>query len=363
MHQPEQVSAHGTSASARQLRGTVDLDRESSWGPGQGYEAEEILVKPFPVRPFPQTSRRTRRKLRRLWAAAAIFFGEKSHVLVLEKKYVHSSTTSPPCRPQFSSGGWLGDIQDASQSHRLSHSRRSFRNGIQEKKRSFHCGGGPTEPKMSIVHLHYIMSSVDIKAEQILFCGPYKKEPSGLHVTPEEERSPRLGRKSSEAFETRTPKTRSNSFRDAAQYPICLLQKKRKRSWATHMACVSLQDFEAVTPNLLARTVETVEGGGLVLLLLKGMKSLKQLYTQCPWTSTRDIAQRHMMMSWQDSTRGFILSLGQTVSPCLVVDDELNVLPISGGKNVQPFAASGHRGRSLLVRSRRKLKEIKDSLG
>lgn len=42
--------------------------------------------------------------------------------------------------------------------------------------------------------------------------------------------------------------------------------------------CV-LQDFEAITPNLLARTIETVEGGGLVILLLKTMTSLKQLYT------------------------------------------------------------------------------------
>jgi tRNA(Met) C34 N-acetyltransferase TmcA len=38
------------------------------------------------------------------------------------------------------------------------------------------------------------------------------------------------------------------------------------------------QDFEAITPNLLARTIETVEGGGVVILLLKGMSSLKQLY-------------------------------------------------------------------------------------
>lgn len=42
--------------------------------------------------------------------------------------------------------------------------------------------------------------------------------------------------------------------------------------------CV-LQDFEAITPNILARTIETVEGGGLVVLLLKTMTSLRQLYT------------------------------------------------------------------------------------
>jgi N-acetyltransferase 10 len=40
-----------------------------------------------------------------------------------------------------------------------------------------------------------------------------------------------------------------------------------------------LQDFEAVTPNILARTIETVQGGGLVVLLLHSINSLRQLYT------------------------------------------------------------------------------------
>ena len=39
------------------------------------------------------------------------------------------------------------------------------------------------------------------------------------------------------------------------------------------------QDFEALTPNLLARTIETVEGGGLIILLLRSVSSLRQLYT------------------------------------------------------------------------------------
>lgn len=46
----------------------------------------------------------------------------------------------------------------------------------------------------------------------------------------------------------------------------------------TYGMCI-LQDFEAITPNLLARTIETVEGGGIVILLLKTMTSLRQLYT------------------------------------------------------------------------------------
>jgi tRNA(Met) C34 N-acetyltransferase TmcA len=40
-----------------------------------------------------------------------------------------------------------------------------------------------------------------------------------------------------------------------------------------------LQDFEALRPNLLARTIETVQGGGMICILLKTMSSLKQLYT------------------------------------------------------------------------------------
>ncbi len=93
-----------------------------------------------------------------------------------------------------------------------------------------------------------------------------------------------------------------------------------------------LQDFEAVTPNILARCVETVEGGGLVVLLLKSMNSLKQLYTM-----TMDVHSRYRTAAHQDVVarfnERFILSLG-SCETCLVIDDELNVLPISGGKKV-----------------------------
>jgi N-acetyltransferase 10 len=34
-----------------------------------------------------------------------------------------------------------------------------------------------------------------------------------------------------------------------------------------------------MTPNLLARTIETVEGGGIIVILLRSLTSLKQLYT------------------------------------------------------------------------------------
>ena len=60
----------------------------------------------------------------------------------------------------------------------------------------------------------------------------------------------------------------------------------------TYGMCV-LQDFEAITPNLLARTIETVEGGGLVVLMLKTMTSLKQLYTMTMVRSRLIYAHRY----------------------------------------------------------------------
>ena len=61
-----------------------------------------------------------------------------------------------------------------------------------------------------------------------------------------------------------------------------------------------LQDFEALTPNLLARTIETVEGGGVVVLLLRTMNSLKQLYTM-----TMDVHSRYRTEAHQEVTARF----------------------------------------------------------
>lgn len=121
--------------------------------------------------------------------------------------------------------------------------------------------------------------------------------------------------------------------------------------------CV-LQDFEAITPNLLARTIETVEGGGLIVLLLKTMTSLKQLYTM-----TMDVHARYRTSS-HDSVvarfnERFILSLG-SCADCLVLDDELNVLPISRGKDITPLEDDFEgKGKG---KAESELKDLKETL-
>uniref|UniRef100_A0A915LPU8 RNA cytidine acetyltransferase n=1 Tax=Meloidogyne javanica TaxID=6303 RepID=A0A915LPU8_MELJA len=97
-----------------------------------------------------------------------------------------------------------------------------------------------------------------------------------------------------------------------------------------------LQDFEALTPNLLARTIETVEGGGLIVLLLQNMHSLKQLYTLTMDVHKRYRTELHSEIIPRFNER-FTLSLS-TCSNCFVIDDHLNVLPIfSNALSITPL--------------------------
>ncbi|XP_037955322.1 RNA cytidine acetyltransferase-like [Teleopsis dalmanni] len=124
----------------------------------------------------------------------------------------------------------------------------------------------------------------------------------------------------------------------------------------TYGVCI-LQDFEALTPNLLARTVETVEGGGLIILLLQTMQSLKQLYTMSMDVHKRFRTDAHQTITCRFNER-LILSLADC-KRCLVVNDDLSVLPISSRTiNVEPVnpVTIGKSEQNEL------LKHLKDSL-
>jgi N-acetyltransferase 10 len=103
----------------------------------------------------------------------------------------------------------------------------------------------------------------------------------------------------------------------------------------TYGMCV-LQDFEAITPNILARTIETVEGGGLVVLLLRTMSSLKQLYSITMDAHSKYKTEAHADVAARFNER-FLHSLANC-STCLVMDDELNILPISkASRHITPL--------------------------
>ena len=129
-----------------------------------------------------------------------------------------------------------------------------------------------------------------------------------------------------------------------------------------------LQDFESITPNVLCRTIETVEGGGLVVMLFNTMTSLKQLYSLSMDVHSRYRTEAHAFVEPRFNER-FILSL-TNCSTCIVIDDELNILPITSHikdiKEVQlPGLAKGQEEEKTksedlyLTNEQRELKDLK----
>ena len=142
--------------------------------------------------------------------------------------------------------------------------------------------------------------------------------------------------------------------------------KDSHRVLGSTVGMLVLQDFEALTPNLMARTIETVEGGGLVIFLMRSVKSLKQLYTM-----SMDVHSRYRTEGAGDVVprfnERFILSLGKCAN-CLVCDDELNVLPLSklalsklSGDNT---ISKGDAGEVLTYKSKEDvdLEQLKETL-
>lgn len=184
--------------------------------------------------------------------------------------------------------------------------------------------------KDTIVRLHYILSQVDVKQNKsVLWAYKNKLLDFTSHRKKREAKIKKEIKRGTREANSEDP---FELFVSLHNIRYVYYKETEKVLGNTYGMCI-LQDFEAVTPNILARTIETVEGGGLVVLLLKGMNSLKSLYTL-----SMDVHSRYRTEAYDDVVarfnERFILSLGSCDS-CLVIDDEFNVLPISGGKDVK----------------------------
>ena len=123
---------------------------------------------------------------------------------------------------------------------------------------------------------------------------------------------------------------------------------------------VVLQDFDSLTPNLLARTVETCKGGGCVVIAVDKVQSLKQIYGM-----TMDVHERYRNGGEEVKPRfneRFVLSWKD--SGGLVVDEEFNVLPLS---RIRKGDLEGGMGGTQIVERRKtdqdlELEGIKEQL-
>ncbi len=254
-----------------------------------------------------------------------------------------------------------------------------IRNGVLAKKRSFFVVVGD-RAKDVIVHLHYIMASMDVTSgsgsnggsgaaprnKAVLWAYKKKLLDFTSHRKKREAKIKKEIKRGLREANTNDPFELFVSLHDIRY----VYYKETDRILGNTYGMCILQDFEALTPNMLARTVETVEGGGLVVLLLKSMTSLRQLYTMSMDVHTRYRTEAHTDVVPRFNER-FILSLGGC-DACLFIDDELNVLPISQGKEVKALAVEedddddedvhkdGEDGSSNS--NRKKLEDLKDAL-
>ncbi|PVV04845.1 hypothetical protein BB560_000639 [Smittium megazygosporum] len=217
-----------------------------------------------------------------------------------------------------------------------------IRNGVQKNHRSFFVLIGD-KGKDQIVNLHWMLTQARTSTRPNVLCHRKKRE---AKIKRDIKRGIREPNKE-DPFEM---------FITLTDIRYTYYKETENILGNTFGMCI-LQDFEALTPNLLARTIETVEGGGIVVLLLKSMKSLKQLYTMSMDVHSRYRTEAHNDVVGRFNER-FILSLADC-KDCLFIDDELNVLTISRGKSVKPLT-DAEKGEQSQIK--RQLDDLKTSL-
>lgn len=228
-----------------------------------------------------------------------------------------------------------------------------IRNGVDTRERSFIIMVGD-KSRNQIPNLHYLMMNANLKQNKSILWA-YKKKLLGFT-------SHRLNREKKIKKDVKRGKREANdldpfeAFLSNQQIRYVYYKETEKILGNTYGMLV-LQDFDGLTPNLMARTIETVEGGGLVIMLLKSMKSLKQLYTM-----TMDVHSRYRTEAHNDVVarfnERFLLSLSDCKN-CLVVDDQLNVLPISGARHVKRLPP---KDEDEISPKEKELNDLKESL-
>ncbi|CAM6087692.1 unnamed protein product [Calypogeia fissa] len=232
--------------------------------------------------------------------------------------------------------------------------RTLVENGVKTRQRSLFVIVGD-KGRDQVVNLHYMLSKAVVKARpSVLWC--YKKE---LFLSSHKKKRMKQIKKMMQRGlldpETDDP---FSLFVASTNIRYCYYAETHKILGNTYGMCV-LQDFEALTPNLLARTIETVEGGGIILLLLSSLTSLSSLYTMTMDVHARFRTEAHSNIAGRFNER-FILSLA-SCKTCVVMDDELNILPISS--HVRAITAiPAPEGEKGFTEADKDLKDLKESL-
>ncbi|KAJ6737099.1 RNA CYTIDINE ACETYLTRANSFERASE 2 [Salix viminalis] len=232
--------------------------------------------------------------------------------------------------------------------------RTLIENGVKLRHRSLFLITGD-KSRDQIVYLHYMLSKAMVKSRPtVLWC--YKDK---LELSSHKKKRAKQVKKSMQRGLLDPEKVDPFSlFLETGGITYCLYKDSERILGNTFGMCI-LQDFEALTPNLLARTIETVEGGGLFVLLLRSLSSLTSLYTMVMDVHERFRTESHFQATGRFNER-FLLSLA-TCKACVVMDDELNILPISSHiRSITPVTVK--EDSEGLSEAERDLKNLKEQL-
>ncbi|VVB06095.1 unnamed protein product [Arabis nemorensis] len=206
-----------------------------------------------------------------------------------------------------------------------------------------------------IVNLHHMLSKAVTKSNpSVLWC--YKDK---LDISSHKKKRSKQLKRMRERGQLDPEKLDAFSrLLDVGRVTHCLYKDSERILGNTFGMCI-LQDFEALTPNLLARTIETVEGGGMIVLILRSLASLTSLCTMVMDVHDRFRTESHSEAAGRFNER-FLLSLA-SCKACVVMDDELNILPLSSHIRsiAQVPTAKDPQG---LSEAERDLKNLKDEL-
>lgn len=195
-------------------------------------------------------------------------------------------------------------------------------NGVTQKHRTMFVIVGD-KGKDQVIILHHILSKAVIGSRPtVLWC--YKKELG--FSSQRKKRMKQLQKKIKSGKLDVNEDDPFDLFLASTNVRYCHYSDTDTILGNTYGMCV-LQDFEALTPNLLARTIETVEGGGIVVMLLPKMTSMKQLYAMPMDVHARYRTEAHQNVVGRFNER-FTLSLA-SCKTCVVADENFHLLSLS----------------------------------
>nr|UXY88033.1 N-acetyltransferase 10 [Cryptomonas curvata] len=96
--------------------------------------------------------------------------------------------------------------------------------------------------------------------------------------------------------------------------------------------CV-LENFEALSPNIMAKTIETVEGGGLIIFLLNTINSLDKIHSV-----SMEIYKKFESESYKTITGRFIERFVFSLNSCstfIAIDENLKIISTHSKKNFE----------------------------